>query len=236
MRGRYDPSFTTREVPGVGIESGLWRLGRGDGDTVYSFNNQVLARFNVREKLRPGAAEQVRALRDDGYGLWLVSGDARERVTALADRLGLDAEHVRAAQRPKDKAALVERLDAHDTLFLGDGVNDAPAFAKALVAGTPAIDRPVMPSRSSFFFVGEGLSALSEALKLSRRLHQVVRSILFVSIAYNVMAVTAGLCGVITPLRAAVFMPLSSLSLLAFTLWALRERRTPQARLVEVPA
>jgi Cu2+-exporting ATPase len=236
LRGRFDPALVTRELPGVGVESGRWRLGRGEGGTVLSCDGQLVARFALQEMLRPGAAEQVRALKDDGCALWLVSGDAPARVRALAQRLGLDEDHALAAQRPEEKAALVAKVDAADTLFLGDGVNDAPAFANALVAGTPAIDRPVMPSRSGFFFVGDGLSALCEALELSRRLHQVVRSILLVSIAYNVVAVAAGLCGVITPLRAALFMPLSSLSLLAFTLWALRERRAPPARLVEVPA
>jgi Cu2+-exporting ATPase len=257
LSGRWDDALVTREVPGVGIESGPWLLGRSeptreaggspipaprgagertDGATTLYFDGHPTARFPMREKLRPGALEQMKTLKDDGYALWLVSGDSKARVAGLALRLGLGSDHVLAAQSPEDKARLVAGVDAQDTLFLGDGVNDAPAFAKALCAGTPAIDRPVMPSRSSFFFVGEGLSALSEALSLSRRLHQVVRSILFVSLAYNIVAVTAGLAGFITPLRAAVFMPLSSLSLLLFTLWALREKRAPAPALVEVPA
>jgi Cu2+-exporting ATPase len=236
LRGHWDDALVTREVPGVGIESGPWLLGRGDGATTLYFDGHATARFPMREKLRPGALEQMKTLKDEGYALWLVSGDSKARVAGLALRLGLGSDRVLAAQSPEDKARLVAGVDEGDTLFLGDGVNDAPAFAKALCAGTPAIDRPVMPSRSSFFFVGEGLSALSEALSLSRRLHQVVRSILFVSIAYNVVAVTAGLGGFITPLRAAVFMPLSSLSLLLFTLWALREKRAPAPALMEVPA
>jgi P-type Cu2+ transporter len=233
LHGRYDPSLVTREVPGQGVECGPWRLGRGG----LTYEGQTVATFPMREQLRPGAAEQVSALRAQGYSLWLVSGDTKARVAELALRLGLDKEHVLAAQTPADKAALVHDVDEKDTLFLGDGVNDAPAFAQALCAGTPAIDRPVMPSRSSFFFVGEGLSALSDALALSKKLHRVVRSILYVSIAYNVFAVGAGLLGLITPLRAALFMPLSSLSLLAFTLWSLREKRdAAPAPLVEVPA
>jgi Cu2+-exporting ATPase len=147
-------------------------------------------------------------------------------VQAAALRLGIAPERALAAQTPQQKAELVTRIDRGDTLYLGDGVNDAPAFAAALCAGTPVIDRPVMPSRSAFFFVGQGLHPLGAALELSKQLHQTVRRVLALSLAYNVLAVGAGLLGLITPLRAAIFMPLSSLSLLLFTLTALREPRS----------
>lgn len=233
---RLDPAFTTREAPGSGVSAGDWRLGRrehGAPGTGLFHRGREVAVFSFREALRPGAAEQVQSLSKQGFDVWLISGDEPARVTALAHRLGLDATKVRAAQRPEDKAALVAELDQRDTLFLGDGVNDAPAFAKAFCAGTPAVDRPVMPSRSGFFFVGEGLQPLGAALTLSTQLHRVVRNIVAASVAYNVLAVTAGLCGLITPLRAAIFMPLSSLSLLAFALLCLRERKRPAPQLQE---
>jgi Cu2+-exporting ATPase len=89
--------------------------------------------------------------------------------------------------------------------------------------------------------MGEGLSAIREALELSGRLRQVVRRILAIALAYNVVTVAVSLAGLMTPLRAAVVMPLSSLSLILFTLASLSARRPhgvgeePRA-LKEVPA
>jgi hypothetical protein len=83
-------------------------------------------------------------------------------------------ERALAALLPEAKAAVVAGLDAEDTLYFGDGINDALAFEAAYAAGTPAIDRPVMPGKSDFFTVGEGLAPLAEALAAARRLRRVV--------------------------------------------------------------
>jgi Cu2+-exporting ATPase len=235
--GRFAPTFASTERPGVGVEhvdaqGRTWRLGRGG----FTCDSELIARFELAEVLRPGAREQVQALRKQGYETWLISGDALERVHTTALKLDIAPEHALAAQTPEQKAAQVARIDHGDTLYLGDGVNDAPAFAAALCAGTVAIERPVMPSRSAFFFVGEGLQPLGQALKLARKLHRTVRRLLALSLAYNLAAVGAGLFGAITPLRAAIFMPLSSLSLLLFTLASLRERRHAPSAFKEAKA
>jgi Cu2+-exporting ATPase len=167
---------------------------------------------------------QLARLRRDGLDVWLLSGDAPARVAAVAETLGLPPDRALPALSPDDKAAAVARIDREDTLFLGDGVNDSLAFARALVAGTPAIDRPVVPGKSDFFLVGDGIAALGDALALARRLRRVVRRNLAISIAYNVLTVAACFAGVMTPLRAAIFMPLSSLSILALTAASFSEK------------
>jgi Cu2+-exporting ATPase len=234
-----DPRLQARELAGAVVEGGAWKLGRrpnAEAGTGLFHEGREVAAFRFREALRPYAGAQVGALAAAGYEVWLLSGDEPGRVAALARRLGLEPSRARAAQTPGDKAAAVVALDRRDTLFVGDGVNDAPAFAEAFCAGTPAVDRPVMPSRAGFFFVGEGLGALAAALALSKELHRVVRRIVAASLAYNVVAVAAALCGLVTPLRAAVFMPLSSLSLLLFALLSLRGRRPEAPRLSEARA
>ena len=231
----FVPTFEVREVRGHGMEAEidgrLWRLGEAgwaaaeQGDALaLGCDGRSVARFSVREELRPQAREQVQALAAAGYQLFLLSGDDPSRARSLAARVGIAEANAQGGLNPEAKAARVQALDARDTLYLGDGVNDAPAFAAALVSGTPAVERPVMPSRSAFFFLGESLAPLTAALALSQRLHQVVRRLLALSLAYNVLAVSAALAGLVTPLVAAVFMPLSSLSLLAFTAWSLRDR------------
>jgi Cu2+-exporting ATPase len=232
---RYDVTAPIEELPGKGMQwrrdDGTWRLGRSDWaldaplderETVLARDGRLVARLPTREALRSDAAVEVQRLAADGYGIWLLSGDTQRRVDVLAKTLGIPAEHARGALKPEDKAAEVHRIGATTALYLGDGVNDALAFEQALAAGTPAIDRPVMPSRSDFFLIGEGLGALHNALARSLHLRAVVQRILIISVVYNVAAITASLLGLMSPLAAAVSMPLSTLSLILITITQLR--------------
>ncbi len=248
---RYDPTARVTERPGQGLEwrrpDGVWRLGRadwalggtgpappdGESGTALARDGERVAAFPLREVLRPEARRDLAELARRGYEIWLVSGDAPAKVAALAAALGLPAARALAGQTPEEKAAAVARIDREDTLYLGDGVNDALAFERALAAGTPAIDRPVMPGKSDFFLVGEGLAPLGVALDEAARLRRVVRSLLAASIAYNALAVAAALAGWVSPVVAAVAMPASTLLLVARTVWGLgprrRRRRAPAA-------
>ena len=225
---RYDVTAAIEEHPGKGMEwardDGRWRLGRADWavdgathrETVLSRDGRLLTEFPNREALRPDAKAEVERLARGGYSIWLLSGDSKERVATLASTLGIDQDRALGALKPEEKAAALDRIGS-SCLYLGDGVNDALAFEKALAAGTPAIDRPVMPSRSDFFLVGEGLSALHQALARSLQLRAVVKTVLSLSIAYNAVAITAALLGFMSPVVAAISMPLSTLTLILVT-------------------
>lgn len=173
----------------------------------------------------------------EGYEVRLVSGDETGRVEELARELGLPPGSAVGRQGPEAKAALVAELDREDTLFLGDGINDSLAFERAYCAGTPAIDRPVLPGKSDFFLLGEGISGVREALRVAADLRKVVRRNLGVALLYNGLAVAASLAGAMTPLRAAVAMPLSSLAVILLTVAGLsgRKRPGPARRPAEVP-
>lgn len=232
----YDPAARIHEEPGAGIEwrradgrwrlgSAVWAAGQPGRDAVLARDGVVLARLEVREALRVDAREELAALARRGYEIWLLSGDSAEKVAALAGRLDLAPGRALGALSPADKAATVARLDADDALFLGDGVNDALAFERAFAAGTPAIDRPVMPGKSDFFLTGEGLASLAAGLDGARALRRVVRRLIGVSIAYNALVIAAALAGWVSPVVAAIAMPASTLTLLALTVFALAPRR-----------
>ncbi len=239
---KYDPSAEVEEVPGKGMEwkrtDGTWRLGRADWasglegrTTSLGHDGRHLALLETREVLRPDARVELRTLKEQGYAVWLLSGDAPSRVEALASSLGLEPGHALGALSPEGKAEQVRALSRNDALYLGDGVNDALAFEAALAAGTPAIDRPVMPSKSDFFLVGEGLAPLQTALCEAQHLRQVVRRVLSLSLAYNVFAIGFALVGVMSPVAAAISMPASTLTLLLLTVSSL----TPRAEKVCAP-
>jgi Cu2+-exporting ATPase len=194
------------------------------GVTVLAVDGAAVYAFFTREALRSDARAELARLRAAGCAIWLLSGDSRARVHAVAEALDIPPDHALAALSPDDKAAAVARLDREDTLYLGDGVNDALAFSRALVAGTPAIDRPVLPGKCDFFLLGDGIAAVGAAWSAARRLRATVRRNLALSVAYNTLTVAACFAGAMTPLRAAIAMPLSSLSILALTVASLRRR------------
>ncbi len=252
---RFTPGAQVTEHPGQGLElvrdGETWRLGsaswaapgtsRAQGGVVLAWEGEAVAAFPMRESVRADARREVQALREEGFDVWLISGDSPLRVHDMAVALGIPVENALGGKRPEEKAAAVVLVDAADTLYLGDGVNDSLAFEKALCAGTPAIDRPVMPGKSDFFLLGEGLGAIREALGLSLTLRRVVRRLLGLALVYNAVAVAVCLAGLMTPLRAAVAMPATSLSFVLYTVYSLSAARPrPEAArtrpLREVPA
>jgi Cu2+-exporting ATPase len=224
------------ESPGLGIEWILdgttWRLGRSDfalgrgepdGRTVFARDGEQVAAFTFAEEIKADAAGEIAALEAEGYAVTLLSGDAQPKVDAAARALGIAPEHAEGGLSPEDKAARVRALDDHDTLMVGDGLNDSPSFEAALCAATPAVDRPVLPGKADFFFLGDGIAAIRRALAAARRLRAIVKQNLAIAVLYNLVAVTLCLFGLVTPVVAAVLMPLSSIAVVSLTALRLRK-------------
>jgi Cu2+-exporting ATPase len=193
-------------------------------DVVFSVDGEPLASIRTTERLRADAAREVRELTHDGLEVWLLSGDAQPRVFAAAEASGIPRERAIGEQSPHDKASFLEAHDRAGTLFVGDGVNDALALDRALVSGTPAVDRPYVPARADFFFVTAGLAPVRLALRSARALAQVVRVDLAIALAYNALTIALALAGRMSPLLCAILMPASSLTTIGVTVVALSPR------------
>jgi Cu2+-exporting ATPase len=223
------------EHPGLGlsttIEGHAYRLGAPSwatssattGDLVFSRDGVVVLDLLTREVLRPDAAREVRALAAEGYAVSILSGDARERASAVAERLGLAETEVAAACSPEDKARWIDAHASEPTLFVGDGINDGLAADHAALSGTPAIDRPFLPARTDFFFVTPGLAPIRALLEGGRALRRVAKRNLVFAIAYNALVVSLAIAGLMRPWLAAIAMPASSLLVIAATTYSLRE-------------
>jgi Cu2+-exporting ATPase len=238
---RLDEEARSVEHPGRGLElvrdGRHWRLGSEDwvatggssgatvGDLAFGVDGDVLVNLTTVERLRADARHEVAALTRDGYEVWLLSGDAQPRVDAAADASGIPRERCIGEETPHGKARFLDVHDRGDTLFVGDGVNDALALDRAHVAGTPAVDRPYVPARADFFFVTPGLGPVRMALRSARVLAQVVRADLAIALLYNAFAIGLALAGRMSPLLCAVLMPASSLTTIAATVAALSPRR-----------
>ncbi len=229
------------EIPGSGLElpfdGDIWRLGKAGfalnkpgqpaNQTLLTINNQLLASFNMREELKADAAAELSHLKDAGFDVYLLSGDSQAKVDLAARALGVETEKAHGGLDPRQKAALVRSLDNNDTLMVGDGLNDSPSFEVALCAATPAVDRPVLPGKADFYFMGDGIAAIRRSLLAARHLRKVVRDNLIIAIAYNGLAVALCLAGLVTPVVAAILMPVSSIAVVSLTTLRLATRRLP---------
>ncbi len=162
--------------------------------------------------MRDGAVEQLRALRRRGYRLRILSGDPdAARVAVTAAKLGLAEECVHAGLSPAEKAARIAADAPSETLFVGDGGNDGPAFETAAVTGSPATGIRAIETRADFVFTGRGFHAIALLLDAARRRRHFVRRLFAAALVYNVGAIALCLAGWMNPLLAAILMPLSSL-------------------------
>jgi Cu2+-exporting ATPase len=189
-------------------------------------DGRPLAVFAFGERIKEDAREEVERLGREGYTVYLVSGDTEEKVADAARRLGIPRERARARLTPEGKVEMLRALDAHDTLMVGDGLNDGPALDAATCAATPAVDHPALPGRADFYFLGEGVAAVRRALLAARHLLSVVRGNLGLAAAYNAVAHTFCYLGQVTPVVAAVLMPASSVLIVSLTAWRLSARRS----------
>lgn len=164
----------------------------------------------LADQVRPGAAEAVLALRAAGVTPVLVTGDAPEVAAQVARAVGID--DVRAGVRPEGKVALVETLAAGGArvAMVGDGLNDAPALARAHVGVAMGAGTAAARDAAAITLPGDDPRGLAVAVRLARATLRTIRQNLVWAFAYNVVAIPLATAGVLPPVAAAAAMAASS--------------------------
>jgi len=189
----------------------------------------LLAVVGVADPVKPSTPDALRALRDDGVRVVMLTGDSRTTAAAVARRLGIDEVH--AEVLPQEKGEVVRRLQAAGRVvaMAGDGVNDAPALAAAHVGIAMGTGADVALEAAGVTLVRGDLQAIVRARRLSRATMQNIRQNLFFAFVYNALGVPIGagilypVCGLLlSPMIASAAMSLSSVSVIGN---ALRLRR-----------
>ena len=226
--GRKAAGDEVEEFVGEGVAwidpgGNCWTLGkpgwRDDGNTaahsVLCQNGLVVAAFDFSEDVRDDAVSMIRFLSAKGLRTAILSGDNESRVRSIAARLGLAEGSVRAACTPRDKADWIGQNARGQALMIGDGANDSLAFDAAICRGTPVVDKSILEASADFFFFGRSLRCLPQLFQIARRRRLTVAAVFTAAVAYNVIAVSICLAGLMHPLLAAILMPLSSVATLA---------------------
>ena len=194
--------------------------------------SQLMARFEIAERVRTEAPAVLAALADAGIAPAIASGDQAGPVRAAADQLGIATWH--AGLSPAGKLELVRKLQqqGHTVAMVGDGINDSPVLAGADVSIAIGTGTSLAQHAADCILMGPGLVALPAAVAHSRRTMHVVRQNLGWAVAYNLVAVPLAITGVLAPWLAALGMSASSL-LVTFN--ALRLGRIRQAGIETQP-
>ena len=176
---------------------------------------QEVLRLGVADPLRPDAARVIARMRERGIRVTLLSGDRRETAEAIAAQLGGGIEVI-AEVMPEDKDRVIAELqrDGHRVAMVGDGVNDAPALVRADVGIAMGSGTDVSIASADIVLMSSELGRVEEAARLSRRTLRTIRQNIGISVVYNLIMVPLAMAAVITPLIAAVSMPLSSLAVI----------------------
>ncbi len=241
-----------RGVPGYGVEGAIAgrvvRLGRPDfvaalsgappagAKRVDSSTTVVvlgdgrgpIARFELADSLRSGAAAQVADLVSLGIVPLILSGDRTDTVAAIAARLGI--AEARGNARPEDKRAAIASLQATGAVvaMVGDGINDAPSLAQAQVSMSLGSATPLAQWTADVVVLSDDLSLVAGTIRHARRTFRIVRQNLAWAVAYNALAIPAAAMGYVSPLVAAAGMSLSSIVVVANALRVAR-MRAPEA-------
>lgn len=168
-------------------------------------------RFRFETALRSDAPATIKTLRNHGYAVEILSGDAPGPVSAAAQAVG-DLTW-QASQTPQQKIAYLQGLKdrGRRVLMVGDGLNDAPALAAATVSMSPSSAADIAQTAASLLFQGEHLSPVAEALKTAKKARRLVMQNFALAAVYNFIAVPIAVAGLASPLVAAVAMSASSI-------------------------
>ncbi len=170
-----------------------------------------LAVFALADKLRGDARQLVDELRTAGIAMTLLSGDRRPVAEAVARELG--GMEVIAEVLPQDKDGVIRRLQQQGKVvaMVGDGINDAPALIRADVGIALGSGTDVSVESADIVLMHNELDKVRLATLLSRRTLRTIRQNIGLSFVYNAIMVPLAMLAKVTPLVAAITMPISSL-------------------------
>jgi len=200
---------------------------RGAGVLHVLRNKEVIGAIAVEDQIRPESRDAVRALQDAGMKVALITGDASQVAESVAQELGID--EVFAEVLPQDKDTKVTELQKRgfDVAMVGDGVNDAPALARADIGIAIGAGTDVAMESAGVVLASDDPRAVLSMITLSKASYsKMVQNLVWAS-GYNILAVplAAGVLApigfVLSPAVGAILMSLSTI-IVAFNAQLLR--------------
>jgi Cu2+-exporting ATPase len=180
---------------------------------IFAREGSVRALFGLRDSLAPAASHLLQRLQLLGRQVYLLSGDAKPIVQALAAKLSVPQSQAYGACYPEQKAAILS-ANTSRTVMIGDGVNDALAMRQADLAIALRGGIEAALEVADIFVIRGGLEGVDGVVRAAQKLRAVIRRNLAFSVGYNCIGGLLALLGYVNPFIAALVMPLSSLTVI----------------------
>lgn len=175
-------------------------------------NNELIGWVDVKDELREEAVSVVHYLKSKQIKTILLSGDRKEKSEQIGKLLGID--EVIAEQTPEQKLETIAALNAiTPTAMIGDGINDAPALAKATIGISLSDASQVAMQTADVVLMNHGLKNLPLSLGLGKHTFITIKQNLFWAFFYNIIAIPIAAFGFLTPSFSALAMGLSDVVL-----------------------
>ena len=198
------------------IEENLYTIGSSNihlsddkHDLFLLKNNMLIATLDISDELKSNTDLIISSLHKTGYTTTLLSGDKKDKCDNLSKDLGITTTF--SEQLPQDKIAKIEELvSQYPTAMVGDGINDAPALAKATIGiSLGNATQIAIQSADVILLNNENLEQLPQALQLGKHTLLTIKQNLFWAFSYNLVAIPIAFLGFLNPMWAALFMAFS---------------------------
>jgi Cu+-exporting ATPase len=178
---------------------------------------------DMADELRSDAVQCIDYMKDNNIRTLLISGDNEEKTTYIARKLGIPEYYAR--KLPKEKLDMIDELNASGTtLMVGDGVNDAPALAKASIGVALSNASQVAIDAADVVLINSNLRSLNTAIGIAKHTVITIKQNLFWAFFYNVLAIPIAAAGFLNPMLAALAMAFSDVIVIGNSLRLKRKK------------
>ncbi|MBK8609847.1 MAG: cadmium-translocating P-type ATPase [Chitinophagaceae bacterium] len=181
-------------------------------------NDKLVGWFDLEDEIRTEAKGVIEYLHSKHIRTILLSGDSLARTQQLADTLGI--EKVYAEKTPEEKLLIIEQLNNETPVaMVGDGINDAPALAKATIGISMSDATQLAVQSAQVVLTNKGIQHLPLALGLGKHTFITIKGNLFWAFIYNIIAIPIAAVGLLQPGLAALAMGFSDVVLAINSIW-----------------
>ena len=204
------------EIPKKYIEFYENETKKGKVVVFLAVNNKVVGVVSIEDEIREEAKDVIGKLKKEGYEILMITGDSKNTALEVAKKLGIDNVYFEVF--PEDKLKIVENLqkEGKKVMFVGDGINDAPAMAKADVGLSMSSGADIAKETGDAVILSNNLKSILKFIKLSKEGNKIIKQNLFWAYFYNLIGIPVA-AGILYPINGLLLKPVFASIAMSFS-------------------